>query len=231
MSDESYNPIDHINWDLVDKDHTVEWVFHLCELFNSEEEGKWSVWPEDFLWCSHQTSIPEENKAMWLVVASLIVQNPNITVSGNEISVTGRYGSQFKFEINSNYTNWSVIDALLPNAEEHHEFIPGNIPLCMDIPDDTPFPVGLYSLILALLDETKAWEHLNDWVFVECWICREIRPKHRTDFQRLGWVFDGQNMSVVPHYSRVMASLNSRPHRPGRYECCFWCGPNAPDHH
>jgi len=24
---------------------------------------------------------------------------------------------------------------------------------------------------------------------------------------------------------------DNRPHLPGPYYCCYWCGPDAPDHH
>ena len=34
MSDDDYEPMDHIDWDLIDKDHTIEWLVHLCEVFN-----------------------------------------------------------------------------------------------------------------------------------------------------------------------------------------------------
>ena len=34
MSDDDYEPMDHIDWDLIDKDHTIEWLVHLCEVYN-----------------------------------------------------------------------------------------------------------------------------------------------------------------------------------------------------
>ena len=152
--------------------------------------------------------------------------------------MAGRFGSKFKFQIMSDFTDWTVIEASRDDDSVPKEigsgpegFVLGNTPLCLDRPDGVPFPTGLYSLLLTLMDETKTWEYLLDWVFVDCWICREVQTKHRTDFERQGWVFDGEDTSIVPDWSMVMGSLDRRARPAGRYHCCYWCGPNAPDHH
>ena len=100
MSDDAYEPMDHIDWDLIDKDHTIEWLVHLCEVFNrGKVANQWTNWPEDFFWEFPLSAITEENGPMWLRLAALIHQNPGITVSGNDISVTGRFGSEFKLSL------------------------------------------------------------------------------------------------------------------------------------
>ena len=241
MSDDAYEPCDHIDWDLIDKDQTFEWLVHLCEVFNrGEEPDHWITWPEEFLWHSHQTSIPEEHRQMWLHVAALICRSLGITVSGNDISVTGRFGSEFKFEMMPDLSDWG---GDIEHPDEYGcvpkelglgtgNYIPGSRYLCWNCPEGIPTPVGLYSLLLALLDETKVWEYLlDDWLFVECWLCRESHSMHRQEFERAGWMHSDEKPSPIPLYSRLLGMHDNRPHLPGPYYCCYWCGPNAPDHH
>jgi hypothetical protein len=238
MSDDAYKPVDHINWELTDKDHTFEWLVHLCEVFNRNERQQFSIWPEDYLWRSHQISIPEEHRMMWLNVIFLICNKHEITISGNNISVIGKFGSEFKFEMMPDLSDWVGIEyPLLPNCvpeelgSDNDNYIPGNIELCWDCPQGISTPVGLYSLIWALLDESKAWEYLLDWCFVECWLCRESHPMHSQEFERVGWMHSDENSSATPAYSRTRGSLDKRPRSPGSYYCCWGCGPNAPNHH
>ena len=239
MSDEAYNPVEHIDWELVDKDHTFEWLVHLCEVFNrNEETDDWAIWPEDFLWHPHQISIPEEHRQMWLNVIFLIFNKHEITISGNKISVIGKFGSEFKFEMMPDLSDWVGIEHpqganCIPEEMglDDGDYIPDGFELCWDCPEGIPTPVGLYSLIIALLDETKAWDYLLSWHFVECWICRENRPMQRQEFERVGWMYSDEESSAIPAYSRILGSLDKRPRAPGPYYCCWWCGPNAPDHH
>ena len=51
MSEDEYDPWDHIDWDL--DFETFEWLVHLCDLFNVNEHGErevdgWTVWPDEF---------------------------------------------------------------------------------------------------------------------------------------------------------------------------------------
>ena len=196
MSNDAYDPPEHIDWDYwetqgEDAFENFEWLVHLCEVFNRpipkptfsllnwKENPFDSIdevpdpWPEDYIWSSNHTSIPEEHRQMWLHVAALICRSPGITVSGNDISVTGRFGTEFKFEMMPDLSDWNEIehphgDDCVPE-ELHHlltkygNYIPENIPLCWDCPRGVPTPVGLYSLLLAILDETKVWEYLLDY--------------------------------------------------------------------
>ena len=239
MSDDAYEPMGHIDWNLIDRDHTIEWLVHLCEVFNrGEESDNWNTWPEDFLWHPHQTTIPEDHRRMWLHVVALICQNPGITVSGNDVFVTGRFSTEFKFEMTPDHSDWVGIehprgDDCVPKelGSDIGNYVPETISLCWDCPEDIPTPVELYSLILALLDETKVWEYLLDWLFVECWLCRENRPMHRQDFETVGWMHSDENPLATPTYSRLLGIHDNRPRPSGPYYCCYWCGPNAPDHH
>jgi hypothetical protein len=43
---------------------------------------------------------------MWLKVIALISQSPGITVSSNDISVTGRFGSEFKIKMMPDLSRW-----------------------------------------------------------------------------------------------------------------------------
>ena len=247
MSNDAYDPSDHIDWDLIDKDHTIEWLVHLCEVFNrpipkptfsflnwkenpfdsiDKAPNQWITWPEDYLWSSNHTSIPEEHRQMWLHVAALICRSPGITVSGNDISVTGRFGSEFKIKMTPDLSRWYELehphgDDCVPE-ELHHllkeprtvvingervlsneNYIPETVYLCWNLPRGISTPVGLYSLLLAMLDETKVWEYLLDYIATECRGCHDTGFHHREDYLR-------------------------RPGRaPGDLYLCFWCGPDA----
>ena len=268
MSNDAYDPSDHIDWDLIDKDHTIEWLVHLCEVFNrpipkptfpllnwkenpfdsiDEVPDQWITWPEDYLWSSNHTSIPEEHRQMWLKVIALICQSPGITVSGNDIfvpgrfgpetvlsndiSVTGRFGSEFKIKMTPDLFRWYELehqhgDDCVPE-ELHHllkeprtvvingervlsneNYIPETIYLCWESPKGTPTPVGLYSLLLAMLDETKVWEYLLDYIAAECWACHDTGFLHRDQFP--------SDLTINPS---------------GGLYLCFWCGPDAPEQH
>ncbi len=232
MSDETYEPMDHIDWDLIDKDHTIEWLVHLCEVFNrGKVANQWTNWPEDFFWEPPLSTITEEHGQMWLHVAALIFESPGITVSGNDISVTGRFGTEFKLEMKPDLSDWNEIehphgDDCVPE-ELHHllkeprtvvingervlsneNYIPETIYLCWRSPKDTPTPVGLYSLLLAMLDETKVWEYLLDYIAAECWACHDTGFLHRDQFP--------SDLTINPS---------------GGLYLCFWCGPDAPEQH
>ena len=276
MSNDAYDPSDHIDWDLIDKDHTIEWLVHLCEVFNrpipkptfpllnwkenpfdsiDEVPDQWITWPEDYLWSSNHTSIPEEHRQMWLKVIALICQSPGITVSGNDIfvpgrfgpetvlsndiSVTGRFGSEFKIKMMSDLSDWSEIEhtqgADCVPEELHHllkeygNYIPENVYLCWNSPIGTPSPVGLYSLLLAMLDETKVWEFLLDYIDTECRECHDGGFLHRADYLRQPGRAPGSLVGwnrFVPLYSSVKEDEDTK-----NYYLCYWCGPNAPDHH
>ena len=240
MSDDAYEPMDHIDWDLIDKDHTFEWLVHLCEVFNrGKEANQWTYWPEDFFWEPPLATTPEEHGQMWLHVAALICQSPGITVSSNDISVTGRFGSEFKIKMMSDLSDWNEIEhsqgADCGPEELHHllkeygNYIPENVYLCWDSPIGTPSPVGLYSLLLAMLDETKVWEFLLDYIDTECRECHEGGFLHRADYLRQPGRAPGSLVGwnrFVPLYSSVKEDEDTK-----NYYLCYWCGPNAPDHH
>ena len=240
MSDDAYEPLEHIDWDLIDKDHTFEWLVHLCEVFNrGEGPDHWIDWPGEFLWHPHQISIPEEHRQMWLHVAALICRSPGITVSGNDISVTGRFGTEFKFEMMPDLSDWNDIEhpqgADCVPEELHHlltkygNYIPENIHLCWDCPGGVPTPVGLYSLLLAILDETKVWEYLLDYIATECRGCHDTGFHHREDYLRQPGCAPGSLVGwdqFRPPYPSVKEDEDSK-----NYYLCYWCGPNAPDHH
>ena len=240
MSNDAYDPSDHIDWDLIDKDHTIEWLVHLCEVFNrGKEANQWTYWPEDFFWEPPLSTITEEHGQMWLHVAALICQSPGITVSSNDISVTGRFGSEFKIKMMSDLSDWSEIEhtqgADCVPEELHHllkeygNYIPENVYLCWDSPIGTPSPVGLYSLLLAMLDETKVWEFLLDYIDTECRECHDGGFLHRADYLRQPGRAPGSLVGwnrFVPLYSSVKEDEDTK-----NYYLCYWCGPNAPDHH
>ena len=240
MSDDAYEPIAHIDWDLIDKDHTIEWLVHLCEVFNrGKEANQWTYWPEDFFWEPPLSTITEEHRQMWLHVAALICQSPGIAVSSNDISVTGRFGSEFKIKMMSDLSDWSEIEhtqgADCVPEELHHllkeygNYIPENVYLCWDSPIGTPSPVGLYSLLLAMLDETKVWEFLLDYIDTECRECHDGGFLHRADYLRQPGRAPGSLVGwnrFVPLYSSVKEDEDTK-----NYYLCYWCGPNAPDHH
>ena len=232
MSDDAYEPMDHIDWDLIDKDHTFEWLVHLCEVFNrGEEPDHYITWPEDYLWNSNHTSIPEEHRQMWLHVAALICRSPGITVSGNDVSVTGRFGTEFKFEMMPDLSDWNEIEhpqgvdcvpeelhhllkeprTVVINGERvlsNENYVPETVYLCWECPRGIPTPVGLYSLLLAMLDETKVWEYLLDYIAAECWACHDTGFLHRDQFP--------SDLTINPS---------------GGLYLCFWCGPDAPEQH
>ena len=240
MSNDAYDPLDHIDWDLVDKDHTIEWLVHLCEVFNRvKAANQWTYWPEDFFWEPPLSTITEEHGQMWLHVAALICQSPGITVSSNDISVTGRFGSEFKIKMMSDLSDWSEIEhtqgADCVPEELHHllkeygNYIPETVYLCWNLPRGISTPVGLYSLLLAMLDETKVWEYLLDYIATECRGCHDTGFHHREDYLRqpgrapgslVGW-----DQFRPPHHS-VEEDEDTK-----NYYLCYWCGPNAPDHH
>ena len=240
MSDDAYEPWEQIDWDLIDKDHTFEWLVHLCEVFNrGKEANQWTYWPEDFFWEPPLSTITEEHGQMWLHVAALICQSPGITVSSNDISVTGRFGSEFKIKMMSDLSNWNEIEhsqgADCVPEELHHllkeygNYIPENVYLCWDSPIGTPSPVGLYSLLLAMLDETKVWEFLLDYIDTECRECHDGGFLHRADYLRQPGRAPGSLVGwnrFVPLYSSVKEDEDTK-----NYYLCYWCGPDAPDHH
>ena len=240
MSDDAYEPWEQIDWDLIDKDHTFEWLVHLCEVFDrGKETNQWTYWPEDFFWEPPLSTITEEHGQMWLHVAALICQSPGITVSSNDISVTGRFGSEFKIKMMSDLSDWSEIEhtqgADCVPEELHHllkeygNYIPENVYLCWDSPIGTPSPVGLYSLLLAMLDETKVWEFLLDYIDTECRECHDGGFLHRADYLRQPGRAPGSLVGwnrFVPLYSSVKEDEDTK-----NYYLCYWCGPNAPDHH
>ena len=273
MSDDAYEPMDHIDWDLIDKDHTIEWLVHLCEVFNrpipkptfpllnwkenpfdsiDEVPDQWITWPEDYIWSSNHTSIPEEHRQMWLHVAALICRSPGITVSGNDISVTGRFGTEFKLEMKPDLSDWNEIehphgDDCVPE-ELHHllkeprtvvingervlsneNYIPETVYLCWECPRGIPTPVGLYSLLLAMLDETKVWEYLLDYIATECRGCHDTGFHHREDYLRQPGSAPGSLVGwdqFRPPYPSVKEDEDTK-----NYYLCYWCGPDAPDHH
>jgi len=240
MSDDAYEPWEQIDWDLIDKDHTFEWLVHLCEVFNrGKAANQWTYWPEDFFWEPPLSTITEEHGQMWLHVAALICQSPGITVSSNDISVTGRFGSEFKIKMMSDLSDWSEIEhtqgADCVPEELHHllkeygNYIPETVYLCWNLPRGISTPVGLYSLLLAMLDETKVWEYLLDYIATECRGCHDTGFHHREDYLRqpgrapgslVGW-----DQFRPPHHS-VEEDEDTK-----NYYLCYWCGPNAPDHH
>ena len=240
MSDDAYEPWEQIDWDLIDKDHTFEWLVHLCEVFNrGKEANQWTYWPEDFFWEPPLSTITEEHGQMWLHVAALICQSPGITVSSNDISVTGRFGSEFKIKMMSDLSDWNEIEhsqgADCVPEELHHllkeygNYIPENVYLCWDSPIGTPSPVGLYSLLLAMLDETKVWEFLLDYIDTECRECHDGGFLHRADYLRQPGRAPGSLVGwnrFVPLYSSVKEDEDTK-----NYYLCYWCGPDAPDHH
>ena len=240
MSDDAYEPWEQIDWDLIDKDHTFEWLVHLCEVFNrGKETNQWTYWPEDFFWEPPLSTITEEHGQMWLHVAALICQSPGITVSSNDISVTGRFGSEFKIKMMSDLSDWNEIEhsqgADCVPEELHHllkeygNYIPENVYLCWDSPIGTPSPVGLYSLLLAMLDETKVWEFLLDYIDTECRECHDGGFLHRADYLRQPGRAPGSLVGwnrFVPLYSSVKEDEDTK-----NYYLCYWCGPDAPDHH
>ena len=240
MSDDAYEPMDHIDWDLIDKDHTFEWLVHLCEVFNrGKEANQWTYWPEDFFWEPPLSTITEEHGQMWLHVAALICQSPGITVSSNDISVTGGFGSEFKIKMMSDLSDWNEIEhsqgADCVPEELHHllkeygNYIPGNVYLCWDSPIGTPSPVGLYSLLLAMLDETKVWEFLLDYIDTECRECHDGGFLHRADYLRQ----PGRAPGSLVGWNRFvpLSSSGKEDEDTKNYYLCYWCGPNAPDHH
>ena len=219
MSEDAYEPMDHIDWDLIGKDHTIEWMVHLCEVFNrGKAANQWTNWPEDFFWEPPLSTITEEHGQMWLHVAALICQSPGITVSSNDISVTGRFGSEFKIKMMPDLSDWNEIEhpqgvdcvpeELHHLLKEHGNSIPETVYLCWRPPKDTPTPVGLYSLLLAMLDETKVWEYLLDYIAAECWGCHDTGFLHRDQFP--------SDLTINPS---------------GGLYLCFWCGPDAPEQH
>ena len=232
MSDDAYEPWEQIDWDLIDKDHTFEWLVHLCEVFNrGKETNQWTYWPEDFFWEPPLSTITEEHGQMWLHVAALICQSPGITVSSNDISVTGRFGSEFKIKMMPDLSDWNEIEhpqgvdcvpeelhhllkeprTVVINGERvlsNENYIPETIYLCWRSPKDTPTPVGLYSRLLAMLDETKVWEYLLDYLPAECWGCHDTGFLHRDQLP--------SDLTIDPS---------------GGLYLCFWCGPDAPEHH
>ena len=256
MSDDDYEPMDHIDWDLIYKDHTIEWLVHLCEVFNrGKVANQWTNWPEDFFWEPPLSTITEEHGQMWLHVAALISQNPGITVSythntipgrfgpvpvfSNDISVTGRFGSEFKIKMMPDLSDWAEIEhpqgvACVPEElhhllKEHGNYVPETVYLCWECPRDTPTPVGLYSLLLAMLDETKVWEYLLDYIATECRGCHDTGFHHREDYLRQPGSAPGSLVGwdqFRPPYPSVKEDEDTK-----NYYLCYWCGPNAPDHH
>ena len=269
MSDDDYEPMDHIDWDLIDKDHTIEWLVHLCEVFNrGKVANQWTNWPEDFFWELPLSTITEEHGQMWLHVAALICQNPGITVSytpntvpgrfgpetvfSNDISVTGRFGSEFKIKMMPDLSDWNEIEhpqgvdcvpeelhhllkeprTVVINGERvlsNENYVPETVYLCWECPRGIPTPVGLYSLLLAMLDETKVWEYLLDYIATECRGCHDTGFHHREDYLRqpgsapgslVGW-----DQFRLP-YPSVKEDEDTK-----NYYLCYWCGPDAPDHH
>ena len=267
MSDDAYEPSEHIDWDLVDEDHTFEWLVHLCEVFNrGEEPDHYITWPEDYLWNSNHTSIPEEHRQMWLHVADLICRSPGITVSENGVSVTGRFGTEFEFEMKPDLSGWGRIDPFrrpdrygripirivsdeieisqkgnpveVPEELHHllcledllhgkdqsdrdlleaHEILvladETSISLCWRSPEGIPTPVGLNSLLLAMLDETKIWEYLLDWLYVECWNCLSLShdgrggaPLRREHFEEEGRIHSDEN-NESPYIARLISEF------------------------
>jgi hypothetical protein len=113
--------------------------------------------------------------------------------------------------------------------KEHGNYIPETVYLCWECPRGTPMPVGLYSLLLAMLDETKVWEYLLDYIATECRGCHDTGFHHREDYLRQPGRAPGSLVGwdqFRPPYRSVEEDEDTT-----NYYLCYWCGPDAPDHH
>lgn len=203
MSEDEYDPWDHIDWDL--DFETFEWLVHLCDLFNVNEHGErevdgWTVWPDDWE-VAPLSDIPARQRQSWLYVSALVSRSPGIIVSGNEVCVSGRFGSEFKFEMMPNLSDWFCLEHPHCVPEELGSgYVPDSISLCWNCPEEVSFPICLYALLLALLDETKVWEYLTDYSILRCSGCGDTAAIHNNEHEADVWI-------------------------------CYWCGPNAPEVH
>ena len=167
-----------------------------------------------------------------LHVAALICQSPGITVSSNDISVTGRFGSEFKIKMMSDLSDWNEIEhsqgadcvpeELHHLLKEHENYVPETVYLCWECPRGIPTPVGLYSLLLAMLDETKVWEYLLDYIATECRGCPDTGFHHREDHLRQPGCAPGSLVGwdqFRQPYSSVKEDEDNTPYYPR-----YWCG-------